>query len=84
MFTGKYPYFKIKPTMEKELINAYENLAQSSEKLIKLQKERIEQLEQEAAIHKETIERLINLLDETIAIAKNQIDKTILPTPTLN
>ena len=84
MFTGKYPYFKIKPTMEKELINAYENLAQSSEKLINMQKERIEQLEQEAAIHKETIERLINLLDETIAIAKNQIDKTILPTPTLN
>lgn len=70
--------------MEKELINAYENLAQSSEKLIKLQKERIEQLEQEAAIHKETIERLMNLLDETITIAKNQIDKTILPTPTLN
>ena len=70
--------------MEKELINAYENLAQSSEKLIKLQKERIEQLEQEAAIHKETIERLMNLLNETITIAKNQIDKTILPTPTLN
>lgn len=70
--------------MEKELINAYENLAQSSEKLIKLQKERIEQLEQEAAIHKETIERLMTLLNETIAIAKSQIDKTILPTPTLN
>jgi len=86
MFTGKYPYFKIKikPTMEKELINAYENLAQSSEKLIQLQKERIQELEREAVIHKETIDRLIILLDETIAIAKNQIDKNILPTPTLN
>jgi hypothetical protein len=70
--------------MEKELINAYENLAQSSEKLIQLQKQRIEELEQEAIIHKETIDRLITLLDETITIAKNQIDKTILPTPTLN
>ena len=70
--------------MEKELINAYENLAQSSEKLIQLQKQRIEELEQEAIIHKETINRLITLLDETITIAKNQIDKTILPTPTLN
>jgi hypothetical protein len=82
MFTGKYPYFKIKPTMEKELINAYENLAQSSEKLIQLQKQKIEELEREAVIHKETIHRLITLLDETIAIAKNEIDKNILPTPT--
>jgi hypothetical protein len=69
--------------MEKELMNAYENLAKSSEQLIQLQKERIEELEQEAVIHKETIHRLITLLDETIAIAKNQIDN-ILPTPTLN
>jgi cell division septum initiation protein DivIVA len=66
-----------------ELINAYENLAQSSEQLIKLQKERIAELEQEVTIHKEAVERLIVLLEETIAIAKNQIDK-ILPTPTLN
>ena len=43
MFTGKYPYFKIKPTMEKELINAYENLAKSSEQLIQLQVQRIAQ-----------------------------------------
>jgi hypothetical protein len=63
-----------------ELINAYENLAQSSEQLIKLQKERISQLEQEVIIHKEAVERLIVLLEETIAIA-NQIT---LPTPTLN
>jgi hypothetical protein len=67
-----------------ELINAYENLAQSSEQLIKLQKERIAELEQEVTIHKEAVERLVVLLEETIAIAKNhQIDK-ILPTPTLN
>jgi hypothetical protein len=84
MFTGKYPYFKIKPTMEKELINAYENLAKSSEQLIQLQVQRIAQLEQEVTIHKEAVERLMTLLEETIAIAKNEIDKTILPTPTLN
>jgi hypothetical protein len=70
--------------MEKELINAYENLAQSSEQLIKLQKERIVELEEQVTIHRITIERLITLLDETIAIAKNEIDKNILPTPTLN
>jgi hypothetical protein len=85
MFSGKYPYFKNKSTkMEKELITAYENLTQSSEKLIALQKQRIAELELEATIHKETIERLITLLDETLAIAKSQIDKNILPTPTLN
>jgi hypothetical protein len=67
-----------------ELINAYENLAQSSEQLIKLQKERIAELEQEVIIQKEAVDRLIVLLEETIAIAKNQIDKPILPTPTLN
>jgi len=70
--------------MEKELIKAYENLAKSSEQLIQLQTERITQLEQEVAIHKEAVERLMILLEETIAIAKNEIDKTILPTPTLN
>ena len=70
--------------MEKELMNAYENLAKSSEQLIQLQTERIAQLEQEVTIHKQAVERLIILLDETIAIAKNEIDKTILPTPTLN
>ena len=67
-----------------ELMNAYENLAKSSEQLIQLQTERIAQLEQEVTIHKQAVERLIILLDETIAIAKNEIDKTILPTPTLN
>jgi hypothetical protein len=80
----KITLFKIKPTMEKELMNAYENLAKSSEQLIQLQTERIAQLEQEVTIHKQAVERLIILLDETIAIAKNEIDKTILPTPTLN
>jgi hypothetical protein len=35
-------------------------------------------------LHKEAVERLMTLLEETIAIAKNEIDKTILPTPTLN
>jgi len=70
--------------MEKELIIAYENLAKSSEKLIQLQVQRIAQLEQEVTIHKEAVERLMTLLEETIAIAKNEIDKTILPTPTLN
>ena len=78
----KITLFKIKPTME--LMNAYENLAKSSEQLIQLQTERIAQLEQEVTIHKQAVERLIILLDETIAIAKNEIDKTILPTPTLN
>jgi hypothetical protein len=70
--------------MEKELIIAYENLAKSSEQLIQLQVQRIAQLEQEVTIHKEAVERLMTLLEETIAIAKNEIDKTILPTPTLN
>jgi len=70
--------------MEKELIIAYENLAKSSERLIQLQVQRIAQLEQEVTIHKEAVERLMTLLEETIAIAKNEIDKTILPTPTLN
>lgn len=55
--------------MEK-LINAYENLAQSSEQLIKLQKERIVELETELATNKETIQRLFTLLDEAISIAK--------------
>ena len=56
--------------MENKLINAYENLAQSSEQLIKLQKERIVELETELATNKETIQRLFTLLDEAISIAK--------------
>ena len=70
--------------LQRNLINAYEDVTKTSEELIRLQKVRIAELELEATIHKETIERLITLLDETIAIAKNQIDKNILPTPTLN
>ena len=70
--------------LQRNLINAYEDVTKTSEDLIRLQKVRIAELELEATIHKETIERLITLLDETIAIAKNQIDKNILPTPTLN
>jgi len=70
--------------LQRNLINAYEDVTKTSEELIRLQKVRIAELELEATIHKETIERLITLLDETIAIAKNQIDKNYLPTPTLN
>lgn len=70
--------------LQRNLINAYEDVTKTSEELIRLQKVRIAELELEATIHKETIERLITLLDETIAIAKSQIDKNILPTPKLN
>ena len=53
--------------MENKLINAYENLSQSSEQLIKLQKERIVELETE-------IKRLCDfgglLLQQHIALMK--------------
>jgi hypothetical protein len=75
---------RIENELQRNIINAYEDVAKTSDELIKLQKMRIEELEEEATIHKETIERLITLLDETIAIAKSQIDKNILPKPTLN
>jgi uncharacterized protein (DUF3084 family) len=68
--------------MQKEIIKCYEDVAKTSDELIQAQKERIEQLEDEIKIHKEAVERLFKMLDETIELAKNKIP--ILPTPTLN
>jgi len=67
--------------MQKEIIKCYENVVKTSDDLIEAQKLRIEQLEDEVKFHKEAVERLFKMLDETIEIAKNKI---ILPTPTLN
>jgi hypothetical protein len=69
--------------LQKNIISAYEDVVKTSDDLIKAQKSRIEELEKEVKIHKEAVERLFILLDETISIAKSQIDKNILPT-TLN
>ena len=70
--------------MQKEIIKCYEDVANTSEKLIQAQKERIEQLQDEIKIHKETVEKLFAMLDETIEIAKTMSKITILPKPTLN
>ena len=67
--------------MQKEIIKCYEDVVKTSDDLIKAQKLRIEQLEDEIKIHKEAVERLFKMLDETIEIAKKN---QILPTPTLN
>lgn len=67
--------------MQKEIIKCYENVVMTSDDLIESQKLRIEQLQDEVKFHKEAVERLFKMLDETIEIAKKKI---ILPTPTLN
>jgi hypothetical protein len=59
--------------LQKNIISAYEDVVKTSDDLIKVQKSRIEELEEEVKIHKEAVERLFILLDETISIAKNQI-----------
>jgi hypothetical protein len=60
--------------MENKLINAYENLSQSSEQLIKLQKERIVELETKLVINRQILKRLCDsggqLLQEYILLIK--------------
>ena len=68
--------------MQKEIINSYKNVCDTSDELIEAQKLRIEQLEDEIKIHKEAVEKLFKMFDEAIEIAKKQI--TNLPTITLN
>lgn len=71
--------------IEKEVIQAYENVCKTSDELIKAQRIRIEQLEDEIKIHKETVEKLFILLDRSIDVAKNEISKNQnLLTPRLN
>jgi hypothetical protein len=70
--------------LQKEIINSYEAVCKTSDELITLQKKRIEELQDEIKVHKEAVERLLGLLDETIAIAKNQISKNQVPPTTLN
>jgi len=87
MFSGKYPYFKIKHTqimskeiLHKELTQAYEAVVESSDKLIKLQKERILELEKENTSHREVIEKLFTTIDEALDLLK----KHNVPTISLN
>jgi predicted RNase H-like nuclease (RuvC/YqgF family) len=71
--------------IENEVIQAYENVCKTSDELIKTQKIRIEQLEDEVKFHKEAVEKLFNLLDRSIDVAKNEISKNEnLLTPRLN
>jgi hypothetical protein len=71
--------------IENEVIQAYENVCKTSDELIKTQKIRIEQLEDEVKFHKEAVEKLFNLLDRSIDVAKNEISKhENLLTPRLN
>ena len=71
--------------IENEVIQAYENVCKTSDELIKTQKIRIEQLEDEVKFHKEAVEKLFNLLDKSINVAKNEISKhENLLTPRLN
>ena len=71
--------------MQKEIIKCYEDVAKTSDELIKTQKIRIEQLEDEVKFHKEAVEKLFNLLDRSIDVAKNEISKNEnLLTPRLN
>jgi len=71
--------------IENEVIQAYENVCKTSDELIKTQKIRIEQLEDEVKFHKEAVEKLFNLLDRSINVAKNEISKhENLLTPRLN
>jgi hypothetical protein len=61
--------------IENEVIQAYENVCKTSDELIKTQKIRIEQLEDEVKFHKEAVEKLFILLDRSIDVAKNEISK---------
>lgn len=70
--------------MQKELIDAYDNVLKTSDELIKAQKVRIEQLEEEVQIHKQAAEKLMVLLDDAIAIAKKHINTPNIPPLTLN
>ena len=71
--------------IENEVIQAYENVCKTSDELIKTQKIRIEQLEDEVKFHKDAVERLFSLLDRSIEVAKNEISKNQnLLTPRLN
>jgi septation ring formation regulator EzrA len=71
--------------IENEVIQAYENVCKTSDELIKTQKIRIEQLEDEVKFHKEAVEKLFNLLDRSIEVAQNEISKNQnLLTPRLN
>ena len=69
---------------QQEIIKCYEAVANTSDKLIQAQKEKIKLLEEQVQLHKEVVDKLSEMLDETIEIA-NRISKiTILPKPTLN
>jgi hypothetical protein len=69
--------------MQKEIIKCYEDEVNTSDKLIQAQKERITQLEDEVKFQKESIQKLMILLDKTIELVKKK-QITILPKPTLN
>jgi hypothetical protein len=68
---------------QEKLIKCYEEEIKTSNKLIQAQRERIQLLEDEVKTHKEAVEKLFTMLDETIELAKNK-QITILPKPSLN
>ena len=67
---------------QQEIIKCYEAVANTSEKLIQAQKEKIKLLEEQVKIHKEVAEKLSEMLDETIEIANTISKINILPKPT--